>query len=98
MVAAGFLSPPVPLRASFHGTAFEAAVDTNGAVVFNGQPHSISGAGRAAKVSVVGADASKGVLPTDGWVFWQAQDGAGQWVTLEELRRRFVEQLGQPGA
>ncbi|WP_182113843.1 MULTISPECIES: hypothetical protein [unclassified Actinotalea] len=93
MVADGFLSPPAPVRATFRGVSFEAVVDPQGAVVLGGRSYTPSGAGRAAKTSVAGADASKGVLATDGWIFWSAQDSAGEWATLAELRRRYVEQL-----
>lgn len=96
MVAAGFLTAPVPVRAAFRGTAFDAVIDAQGAVVLDGTAQTPSGAGRAAKATVAGPDASKGVLATDGWVFWKAQDSKGTWVTLEELRRRYVEQLTDP--
>ena len=63
-------------------------------MTFDGTTYSLSGAGRAAKVAVVGADASPGVLATDGWQFWRAADTDGHWVALQELRQRFVEQRG----
>lgn len=96
MVAAGYLSAPASVRATFRGQSFDAVIDSQGAVVLDGVAHTPSGAGRAAKISVAGADASKGVLATDGWIFWKAQDVAGEWETLEEFRRRYVEQLSGP--
>ncbi len=97
-MAAGCLKPPVIVRSSFRGVVLEAVVAGARGIVLNGVAYTPSGAGRAAKISVAGADASKGVLATDGWIFWKAQDDSGEWVTLEELRRRYVEQLHQPGA
>lgn len=68
------------------------SVAADGTVSFNGDTYSLSGAGRAAKISVRGPDAPASVVSTDGWGFWQMKDADGGWVTLDRLRRQFVAQ------
>lgn len=92
LLASGFLQAPLPLQGRYAGQTFTAVASADGATLFEGKTYDRpSGAGRAAKASVRGADAPESVLATDGWAFWCAQDDNGAWIPLEELRRRYVE-------
>ena len=92
LIDSGFLQAPIPLQGRYAGQTFTAVVNADGATVFEGKTYNKpSGAGRAAKASIRGADAPASVLATDGWAFWSAQDEQEAWTPLEELRRRYVE-------
>ncbi|WP_261565209.1 hypothetical protein [Frankia gtarii] len=60
----------------------------DGKVGFGGEPLSLSAAGAAVKVDIVGPGLPDSARQTDGWDFWKAPDPtSGQLISLRNLRR-----------
>jgi len=66
------------IRATHKGEAYEATVRGDGTIRFRGTFYnSPSGTGKGAIGRAV-----------DGWLFWRFKDREGQWVRLDELRKK----------
>ena len=71
LIRARRLQPPVQLESQYKGKRFQAKVEQDGSVVFDGKRYkSLSAAASAAMATVKG-----GKPPADGWLFWRMKDG-----------------------
>ncbi len=97
LIAAGRLSAGATLEAEYLGQRHTAELLANGFVRFRGEEYrSLSRAGRAVKIVVVGADTPETTLATDGWEFWRATDAVvGDVQQLKVLRRRLAEETAR---
>lgn len=98
IVDAGLLHAGCKIEKSYRGREFEARVERDGGVTFEGVRYeSPSQAAREARASVIGR-LPDGSLPTaNGWDFWRVADGSDQGAKLAVLRAR-LERPGQAGA
>jgi hypothetical protein len=86
IIAAGILKPPVKLFRNYKGTTLEATLEADGAVKFQGEPHSTcSAAAEAARKSVTGQQ-----MNTNGWTFWRYVDEAGRTRALKDAYSQFL--------
>ncbi len=77
-VLAGFVRTPMRLRASLKGRRFHARVRRDGSIRFRGKTYrSPSHAGHAATKR-----------SCNGWWFWKYERAPGDWVRIDELRKR----------
>lgn len=90
LMAAGVLAPGTVLEADYMGQRHTAELLGDGSVRYRGEVHrSLSSAGRAVKVAVMGMGTPETTLSTDGWGFWRSRDRrTDQPSTLKELRRQ----------
>lgn len=95
MIQAGTIRPPLALERTYKGKRLTARIEADGTVSSEGGNHkSLSTAGGMARRSVIGG---KGVPATDGWTFWTLQDGPEKWITVADLRSRYLKQTqGKP--
>ncbi|WP_018638772.1 restriction system modified-DNA reader domain-containing protein [Parafrankia elaeagni] len=92
LLAAGLVQAGSALTAVYRGRQREAQVRSDGMVSFGGQRLSLSAAGAAAKVDIVGPDLPESARSTDGWDFWKAPDPTtGRLVSLKRLRRDLAQ-------
>lgn len=75
----GLLPTGTILKATYRKQEYSAEVDSNGRIKFNNE---VFNSPSAAGSHVRGGKA------TDGWIFWTYQNQAGQWVKIDELRKR----------
>ena len=74
----GLLPEGTRLRVVYKKQEFNATLDANGSIMFDGKTYnSPSGAGSA----ITGR-------PVDGWHFWKHENAQGQWVKIDELRKK----------
>jgi hypothetical protein len=76
---AGLLPPGTELRAKYKKKEYVVSVDTAGRISLEDK---IFSSPSAAGSFVRGGKA------TDGWMFWTYQNQAGQWIKIDELRRK----------
>ncbi|GIG98693.1 hypothetical protein Pma05_52660 [Plantactinospora mayteni] len=90
MIAAGRLRPGSALHGDYRGVAHHGELLADGRVRCNGQIHStLSAAGRAVKLQILGHDAPESKISTDGLSFWRATDAvSGDVVSIKEIRSR----------
>jgi hypothetical protein len=76
---APYIRSGLKIRADYKGECYEASVRGNGIIYFKGDTFtSPSSAGKAVT----------GTFIPDGWLFWKFKNGKGEWVILDELRKR----------
>ncbi|MHC4662052.1 MAG: restriction system modified-DNA reader domain-containing protein [Planctomycetota bacterium] len=69
---------PFKLRANYKGKLYNARVRKDGSINYNGVIYnSPSTAGKAVRK-----------LSTDGWLFWKYKNKNGEWVKIDELRKK----------
>ena len=92
LIDAGLLHPPVELERQFKGKRFQAKVEQDGTVVFDGKPYnSLSTAGGMAKKRMIATPSGKPYPPTNGWDFWKYQEpGSGKLLDLDPLRQEYL--------
>jgi len=78
----GLFQPGTVLRAKHKGTEYTSTIDAEGKIhlganVFNSPS--------MAAIDIAGH-------PKDGWLFWRYKNEKGEWVLLDELRRKRIEQ------
>ncbi|MGA2623830.1 MAG: GIY-YIG nuclease family protein [Bacteroidota bacterium] len=74
----GLLSEGSRLRVVYKKQDFDATLDATGRIIFEGKIfNSPSSAGSA----IIGK-------PIDGWHFWKYENAQGQWVKIDELRKK----------
>jgi hypothetical protein len=87
LMKAGYIKAGQVIRAHYHGIDLEATITKDGKVLFEGAVYqTLSAAGAAAKNHV----SRKGYLATDGWMFWEMDDGNGNRVPLKVPRRDYI--------
>ena len=88
VLARGRLRAGDTLVTDYRGCGHTAEVLTDGTVRYRDQTYrSLSAAGEAVKVALLGPDIRDTVRATDGWGFWRATDACtGDTVTLRQLR------------
>jgi hypothetical protein len=90
LIEEGYLSPPIPLFRKYKGRMIEAMLFSDGSVEFQGERFSsCSTAAETARSTVTGRK-----MNTNGWSFWQFQDGKGKKLTLLDLRERYLAEKG----
>jgi len=77
-VLKGMFAPNTLLKAKFKGKEYSAEVDQDGRILYAGK---IFNSPSAAAINVTGG-------PKDGWHFWKYQNGVGDWVTIDALRKK----------
>jgi len=86
IIEAGVITPPLTIFKKYRGQEFEATVQSDGAVAFNGAVYSSpSKAADEARRLVVG-----GTPHTNGWDFWQYRDKSGKNVRLDAARQEYL--------
>lgn len=95
MITAGRLRPGAALHGDYRGATHHGELLADGRVRCNGQIHStLSAAGRAVKLQVLGHDAPESKISTDGLGFWRTTDAvSGDVVSIREIRRRTARDL-----
>lgn len=94
LVASGIVPVGTTLHKAYLGTNLTAIVREGATIEFNGARYtSLSAAGAAARISVLGDQAENTATQTDGWAFWAMRSGDAL-ITLKELRRRHAESSG----
>jgi hypothetical protein len=95
MIAAGRLRPGAALNGDYRGITHHGELLADGRVRCNGQIHStLSAAGRAVKLQILGHDAPESKISTDGLGFWHTTDRvSGDVVSIKEIRRRTARDL-----
>jgi hypothetical protein len=87
LLAAGLMAAPAALRICAGGRDIQGKLTPSGDIVTGGRSFSTPSA--AAKFAT-------GLRATDGWVYWECFDPAsGEWVRLEELRKRLGTTLAE---
>lgn len=88
LIEAGIIKSPVRLERLYKGQLLLAEVGMDGTVAFNREVfNSLSMAGRAARVSVIGPAHPAN---TNGWTFWKFRDSDGQLKEIDVLRQRYL--------
>jgi hypothetical protein len=91
LIQAGALAAPLRISCRYKDTDLEARILADGTVNWNGkQFDTLSGAGSAARASVVGLRANMKNPSTDGWRFWRFRDASGNLVAIDRLRQEYV--------
>ncbi|GAA0431735.1 hypothetical protein Aca07nite_18590 [Actinoplanes capillaceus] len=95
MIATERLRPGTALHGDYRGITHYGELLADGQVRYNGQIHStLSAAGRAVKLQVLGHDATEAKIATDGFSFWHTTDAvSGDVVSIKEIRRRTARDL-----
>jgi hypothetical protein len=92
LIDAGILTPG-KLAKNYNGTDLEAELLGSGVVMFNGEPFGhCSGAAVAAKRTVTDEKmiATGKRIVADGWDFWRYQAETGNWVPLNEAKKKYL--------
>jgi hypothetical protein len=90
LIEKGYLSPPLRLFRKYKGRIMEAKLHHDGSVEYEGQRFpSCSTAAEVARSSVTGQR-----MNTNGWSFWQYEDGKGRKETLFDVRERYLNSEG----
>lgn len=90
LIAAGVLQPPLRLYRKYKGRLLEGELQPDGKVAFKGTVYeSSSKAAEMARAVVTGRP-----MNTNGWMFWQFDDGGGKKQTLFQAREKFVAMKG----
>jgi len=74
----GMLFPNTILKVKFKGKEYSAEVDQDGRIEFDGK---VFNSPSMAAIHVTGGQ-------KDGWHFWKYQNASGEWVKLDELRKK----------
>jgi len=91
LTAAGIVPVGTTLHKTYLNTDLTAVVRNGGVIEFNGAQYtSLSAAGAAARIFVLGDRAKDISTATDGWAFWAVKTGESL-TTLKDLRRRYAE-------
>jgi hypothetical protein len=86
VIRQSLLRAPLALTAEYRGQKFDAQLEYDGLVTFDGRRYwAPSQAARKAVAKVSGQRA-----PTSGWEFWHYQDAQGERVSLETVRQAFL--------
>lgn len=87
LIAGHVLRPPLRLFRKYKGHLLEVTLQADGKVAFQGEAFdSCSSAAEMARKTVTGQR-----MNTNGWSFWQYEDGDGKRRTLDHARRRFQD-------
>jgi hypothetical protein len=91
LISAGIIRAPLDLEREYKGHRFQARIEADGSVTWNGQRfNSLSQAGGAARASVIGTKAGGRVPATNGWAFWQHRGPGGKLEDVGILRDRLA--------
>lgn len=91
LIDEGYLSLPIRLFRKYKGRMIEATLFPDGAVEFQGKRYpTCSTAAEAARSGITGRR-----MNTNGWSFWQYQDGNGKTETLFDVRERYLNTEGK---
>lgn len=92
LFALGRVRPGATLYGSYRGQQHTAELLADGTVRYLGRAYSsLSAAGKAVKVAVLGPDTPETTSATDGWEFWRTEDlRTGDVASLRTIRRRAV--------
>ncbi len=90
LLAAELIQPETTIFVEYKGTRYEAAVQANGTVLFEGKAYSSPSAAGGA------VTAKHGVHAPNGWVFWNFTDSDGSSKPLESIRQQFCDQNPTP--
>ena len=95
LIQAGFLAPGTKLVAPYKGKVLEARVEEDGRIQFQKKTYSsLSKAGGAARVTIIGRSTDGKLPATGGWVFWKVEASDGDLVPIGALRDRYLSQGG----
>ncbi|MGI8686990.1 MAG: hypothetical protein ACR2M3_00280 [Thermomicrobiales bacterium] len=87
LIQSGVIKPPAPLEKRYKNRLLVAQIEINGTVTFEGASYdSLSMAGRAARISIIGSGKAAN---TNGWSFWKFKDSDGQLKEMDVLRQRY---------
>jgi hypothetical protein len=91
LIEESYLSPPIRLFRKYRGRVMEAMLFPDGSVEFQGHRYpTCSAAAEFARSTVTGRR-----MNTNGWSFWQYQDGKGKTETLLDVRQRYLDEMGR---
>lgn len=76
---APYITKGFPIRHDYKGKRYIAKVHANGKIHFNGKVFT--------SASMAGAEIMRG-HSVNGWTFWKYQNSQGEWVLLDELRKK----------
>jgi hypothetical protein len=95
LLEVGLVKAPMRLEREYQGHRFEATIEENGTVQFEGKTYaSPSKAGEMAKLIAKGAPpgGKRNYYACNGWRFWHFRDtGTGSLESLDKLRRLYAE-------
>ncbi len=93
LIKAGILPAPLPLFREYKGRRFEAALQPDGTIEFQGtQYDSPSPAAAEARSVILGRRAS-----TNGWRFWRFVGRSGDEQSLDDARDEYHQRRKQQG-
>lgn len=93
LIETGFIEPPMQLEKPYKDHRLIARIEMNGTVTFEGKTYnSLSMAGKAARISVIGPGIAGN---TNGWAFWRFKDADGKMKDMNVLRQRYLASLKQ---
>jgi hypothetical protein len=94
LIAAGRLTVPLRLFRKYRGKVMEASLLPDGRVQFGGHVYdTCSRAAEVARGTITGRR-----MNTNGWSFWQFDDGGGKARTLEAVRAAFLASKKAPSS
>jgi Restriction Enzyme Adenine Methylase Associated len=91
LIETGYLKPPIRLFRKYKSRIMEASLYPDGTVEFQGKRYpTCSTAAEIARSTLTGRR-----MNTNGWSFWQYEDGKGKTETLLDVRERYLISEGQ---
>jgi hypothetical protein len=81
-VLSGLFQPGTELRGKYKGADYTAITDEEGKIHLRGK---VFNSPSMAAIDIAGH-------PKDGWLFWRYKNEKGEWVLLDELRKKRTEQ------
>lgn len=91
LISARIVAAPLELTRTYKGQTLTARIEADGTVSCLGKRHpSLSGAGAAARASVIGKRPDGSDPATNGWGFWRFRDANGRMAPIDVLRERFL--------
>ena len=95
LIEAGLIKPPFSIHANFKRKDFSAEIDKDGFVLLDDRRYtSLSIAGGMVRASLSGKPSDG--LPyrrVNGWDFWKFKDSNGHMISINELRKQWIEKL-----
>jgi predicted type IV restriction endonuclease len=90
LVARGLVPEGATITTDYRNCGHTARVQADGSVTYVGTAYrSLSAAGEAVKIALLGPDIPASVRATDGWSFWRAEHPqTGELLTLKQIRAR----------
>jgi Restriction Enzyme Adenine Methylase Associated len=92
LIRANIIRSPLELERTYKGNSLTARVETDGRVTCLGRRYdSLSTAAAMARFSIIGAPPGRKYPQTNGWTFWRFRNEAGETISVDVLRQRYLK-------